>query len=421
MVTGEGAIHPNDATELYFGKPSLFREESIYMKELITYLEAYSDKKKIAIWPAGLNTISILKNVKDVIFKENIIVFDSNKKNLKVEDIFGVKIYEPKEELIQHMDTIIITSRIYGEEIRQEIIGKYHFRGRILDLYGINISSTDISKWVRENINYIKQNSLSPILFDTRNALVESKSGLYFIYPNSNRNRGAILDILLTGNYEPLETKLFVNNVQEGDIVFDIGANIGWYSLSVAKERKDVMVFSFEPDVEVFQLLKKTVNYNKFNDKIKLNNLAVGEKEGVVLFECEELDMISHVTNKRTENTTEVRCISLDYFVRKEKLNCVDAIKCDIEGAEYFALKGAKDTIEKFKPIILIEITESWCNRYNYNPIVIFDFMKHLGYAYYKIKHDGKIAIESGHFLSDMEEAHNFLFVHKSKTNKLKI
>ena len=390
------------------------------MKELIKYLEDYSDKKKIAIWPVGLNTKSLLKTVKDVIFKGNIIIFDSNKKNLQIEDIFGVKIYEPGEELIQQMDTIIITSLTYGEEMRQELIEKYRFRGRIVDLYGRNISSTDISKWVRENISYIKENNLSPILFDSRNALVESKIGLYFVYPN-NRENWVILDILTTGNYEPLETKLFLNNVHERDIVFDIGAHIGWYSLNVAREKKDVSIFSFEPDIEVFQLLEKNVSYNKFNDKIRLNNLAVGEKEGILLFESEEIDDLSHVTDKRTKNTTEVKCISLDYFVRKEKLSCVDAIKCDIEGAEYFALKGAKDTIEKFKPIILIEIVESWCNRYNYKPIVIFNFMNHLGYSYYKIKRDGKIEIESGNCFSDMEEASNFLFVHKSKINKLKI
>jgi hypothetical protein len=179
------------------------------MKELIDYLECYSVKKKIAIWPAGLNTKSLLKDVKDVIFKENVIIFDSNKKNLQIEDIFGIKIYEPDEGLIQQMNTIIITSRIYGEEIRQELIEKHHFHGRIIDLYGLNISSTDISKWIRENINYIKENNLSPILFDSQNALVESKRGLYFVYPNSNRNRGVILDILMTGNYEPLETTLF--------------------------------------------------------------------------------------------------------------------------------------------------------------------------------------------------------------------
>lgn len=390
------------------------------MKELIDYLECYSVKKKIAIWPAGLNTKSLLKDVKDVIFKENVIIFDSNKKNLQIEDIFGVKIYEPKEELIQQMDTIIITSLVYGEEIRQELIEKYNFRGRIVDLYGRNISSTDISKWVGENINYIKENNLSPILFNSQNALVEFKSGLYFVYPNKRKN-WVILDILTTGNFEPLETKLFLNNVHEGDIVFDIGANIGWYSLNVAKEKKDVSVFSFEPDIEVFQLLEKNVNYNKLNDKIKLNNLAVGEKEGILLFKSEEFDTLSHVTNKRTKNTTEVKCISLDYFVRKEKLSRVNVIKCDIEGAEYFALKGAKNTIEKFKPIILMEIVESWCNRYNYKPIVIFNFMNHFGYSYYKIKRDGKIEIKSGNYFSDMEEAHNFLFVHKSKINKLKI
>ena len=47
--------------------------------------------------------------------------------------------------------------------------------------------------------------------------------------------------------------------------------------------------------------------------------------------------------------------------------------------------------------------------------------MNHLGYSYYKIKNDGEIEIESGNYFSDVEEASNFLFVHNSKINKLKI
>jgi len=108
---------------------------------------------------------------------------------LQIEDIFGIKIYEPDEGLIQQMNTIIITSRIYGEKIRQELIERHHFYGCIINFYGLNISSTDISKWIRENISCIKENNLSPILFDSQNALVQSKSGLCFVYPDSNRNR----------------------------------------------------------------------------------------------------------------------------------------------------------------------------------------------------------------------------------------
>ena len=57
------------------------------MEELIKYLKGYSNKKKIAIWPAGLNTKSLLKAAKDMILKENITIFDSillRKYNLKL-------------------------------------------------------------------------------------------------------------------------------------------------------------------------------------------------------------------------------------------------------------------------------------------------------------------------------------------------
>ncbi len=75
------------------------------------------------------------------------------------------------------------------------------------------------------------------------------------------------LGFYLIGEYEPETTDLFVSLLHEGDVVVDIGAHIGYYTLLAARTvGKDGKVFAFEPDPDNYALLVKNVEMNGYNN-----------------------------------------------------------------------------------------------------------------------------------------------------------
>jgi len=83
-------------------------------------------------------------------------------------------------------------------------------------------------------------------------------------------------------NHVKLETEFIKNNIKKEDIVIDIGANIGYFTLLLSKQVGDKgKVFSFEVETENFKLLEKNVKENHIRN-VMLENVAVSEKEGKI-------------------------------------------------------------------------------------------------------------------------------------------
>ena len=76
-------------------------------------------------------------------------------------------------------------------------------------------------------------------------------------------------------DYEPVETNLVKSNVEKNDVVIDVGANIGYYTLLMAKNQ--AFVHSYEPEPFNFELLQKNVVLNNFSPNVKLYNKAVSD------------------------------------------------------------------------------------------------------------------------------------------------
>lgn len=87
--------------------------------------------------------------------------------------------------------------------------------------------------------------------------------------------------------YEPFETKVVTSIVKTNDILLDIGANIGYYTLIFSKlTGKNGRVFAFEPAKHNFDLLNNNVNLNKYSDRVTTINKAVTDRhdEEITLF-----------------------------------------------------------------------------------------------------------------------------------------
>jgi FkbM family methyltransferase len=137
-----------------------------------------------------------------------------------------------------------------------------------------------------------------------------------------------------------------------GGIVIDCGAHIGLYSLKIAKFSQKVI--SIEPERRNFHYLILNIRLNKLVERILPLKFAISDKKGFALLfktKYSGIHSIIHVDNYI--ETEEIKTISLDILIRKLKLDNVEILKLDVEGAELLALRGLKNEAVKVKNIVL--------------------------------------------------------------------
>jgi FkbM family methyltransferase len=164
------------------------------------------------------------------------------------------------------------------------------------------------------------------------------------------------------GIYERDETKCLKSMIQNGAVVFDIGANIGYYTL-LLKSLVGITgkVHSFEPVPSNFAKLAKAVEINNLTN-VFLNQVAVSDASGnAILYTAGvagECGWASIVQPSRGE-FFEVRAISIDDYVAAHSIDRIDLVKIDVEGAEMRVLNGmAKLLANRKVDNIFIEINE---------------------------------------------------------------
>lgn len=177
------------------------------------------------------------------------------------------------------------------------------------------------------------------------------------------------LNLLVNKVYEPTQTKLVKRIIKPGNVVVDIGANIGYYTLLFAKlVGPQGKVYAFEPDINNFKLLSKNIKANPYNNII-LENKAVSDVTGKIKLYLSKDGTGAHkIHNKKNDREfIYVDSIALDDYFRSKKIN-IDFIKMDIEGAEVKALKGMKKLISsntnlklisEFNPTDILDIGDS--------------------------------------------------------------
>jgi FkbM family methyltransferase len=157
-------------------------------------------------------------------------------------------------------------------------------------------------------------------------------------YPSKERASGnAVLEIFIKKDYEEGEVK-----VQEGDIVFDIGANIGLFSLySIYQKAKEV--HSFEPGIDQFNSIKQNL-CNEF-DNIQANNLAVTKNKGTVRFYVNEDASVTNSTfsSELSNKYIEVESIDIETYFNSLNIQKIDYLKIDCEGGEYEIIEFADE------------------------------------------------------------------------------
>lgn len=197
------------------------------------------------------------------------------------------------------------------------------------------------------------------------------------------------------GGWEDETTRLFKSVAKKGDVVVDLGANIGYYTLLAARIiGSNGRVYAFEPDPSNYKLLTYNIKLNNFLNVIA-EEKAVSDKTGTLNLYRNAQDMGAHTIYEADEykNIITVESVTMDgYFKGRE---CpINIVKMDVEGAELAVLKGMDNILKGNRDLkIFAEFHPLWIrragiepeefasllfNHYKFAITVIRDYTKHV-------------------------------------------
>lgn len=242
---------------------------------------------------------------------------------------------------------------------------------------------------------------------------------------------------ILTSRKQPnFEKLLFLSLIQRGDVVIDIGANRGYYTVLffhiVGNSGK---VYAFEPIPSTFEYLTQTLAHEQIFSNVIPHNCALGNQVGeAVLYLLDQDDgQASMRQNHKTGSWQTVQHVqsypcslkTLDHYY--QQWPHIDFIKCDVEGAELLVLNGADQTIQHHNPMIYLEVFSAWTKAFDYHPLDILLHLITLGYQqFYLSTGDGiqLLADPEAYFQKPPQESVNLLCTipeyHRDRTIQLK-
>lgn len=214
-------------------------------------------------------------------------------------------------------------------------------------------------------------------------------------------------------------TQIFVRLIRKVEGFYDIGANIGYYSLLAASEHPQIPIVGFEPASGPLYFFRKNVNINNFHN-IRIEEIALSDTKGELTFyelRNKKYRYLKH--NLAGESNAaggyggknfvpvKVKSTTLDEYVETFHDN-VGLIKMDTEGTEHLILSKAARTIASQKPIIICETL------FNKIESELEDLMKSHNYLFFNHVDGGLKAVESIRRASD-DGVRNCFFVHPDK------
>ena len=168
------------------------------------------------------------------------------------------------------------------------------------------------------------------------------------------KDKGIATDLALDGIREPKSTKMVQRILRKGNVVVDIGANIGYYALMEARlVGKRGKVYAIEPSPSNLDSLKNNIKLNNY-ENIETYQIGIGDKEGIIkmyLSPYSNLNSLILLKNRKIIDIINIRVTTLDNFLKNKKYP--DLIRMDVEGYEYRIIKGMRNTLQAKKPLKL--------------------------------------------------------------------
>ncbi len=213
----------------------------------------------------------------------------------------------------------------------------------------------------------------------------------------------------LAGGWENESVRLWIMLCEKADVIIDIGANTGVYSLIAKAVNPKSRVYAFEPVKRVCSRLNENIRLNNYD--ITIIDKAVSNFDGkAIIYDTCQDHIYSVTVNKHYFSSdvklaeVEIETITLNTFIKHEKLNKIDLIKIDVETHEPEVLEGFSEYIMEYKPVMLIEILNNEVGER------VEKLVRGCGYLYFNIDEKGSVRLVSKIVTSDYL---NYLFCDK--------
>ncbi len=227
--------------------------------------------------------------------------------------------------------------------------------------------------------------------------------------------------LLFWEGYQNLEyTKIFVQLIKKTDVFYDVGANIGYYSLLAELENTQVRVVGFEPATGPLFYFKENVRINNCQN-IRVEPLALSHQQGEITFyevKNKKYRYLAHnltgegnagsKTTQRNFVPNTVKTTTLDQYVADTGEINIDLIKLDTEGTEHLILAHATRVLDRMKPIVICETL------FNVIEAELEQIFKEHGYEFYNHIENGLTKVKT--IVRDVDDGvRNCFFVHPSR------
>ena len=163
-------------------------------------------------------------------------------------------------------------------------------------------------------------------------------------------------------NVEP-ELVWIKEYLPENAVIFDIGANVGTFLYQLKDKLKPENIYGFEPNKKLYQRLKRLfpdmkVFPSALSDENTTAEFKVPVINGKMIASRGTLNISYKEKGEEKSHTEKVEVIKLDDWIKTEPLTQLDFIKIDVEGNELKTLAGARQTIQRFFPTLMVEMEQ---------------------------------------------------------------
>ncbi len=282
------------------------------------------------------------------------------------------------------------------------------------------IYNHSINKVLR-NINTALAPMLPSVIEISPSGIIKLKNNKGETLKLKTNQTSYLTHLLFWKGYRNFEyTDIFLRLIKKVDSFYDIGANIGYYSLLAAFENKNIKVTGFEPAAGPLYFFKENIRINKFNN-IKIEPFALSHINGEI-----EFYEVANIKYKYLEHNlagesnagskkegrnfviNKVKTTTLDNYVEMNSETKIDLIKLDTEGTENLILANSFKVLRQMKPIIICETL------FNKIEPELEKIMKSVGYQFFNHSGTGLKKVESIIRQED-DGIRNCFFVHPHK------